>query len=173
MNDDFATLYSFDRWANSTMLDACRKLSPEQYVAEPAPGWPPVRFTVYHIAAVTDTWVRGLVSYPDQSFPAEAAVPTPDAAAKMLDRAYRNLDNLLPSLTPERLVAPQKFLCGGQVVVAVPWAVMRHVVSHATYHRGQVASKLKRFGIQQPDTDFIDWVIEQKAQKESELQAAK
>jgi uncharacterized damage-inducible protein DinB len=126
MNDDFATLYSFDRWANSTMLDACRKLSPEQYVAEPAPGWP----------------------------------------QKMLDRAYRNLGNLLPSLTPERLVTPQKFLCGRQVVVAVPWAVMRHVVNHATYHRGQVASKLKRFGIQQPDTDFIDWVIEQNAQKD-------
>ena len=159
MNDDFVTLYSFDRWANSTMLEACRKLSSAQYAAEPVAGWPPVRFTIYHIAAVTDTWVRGLVSDPDQSFPAEAEVSTPDAAARMLDRAYRNLDKLLPSLTSERLMTPQNFLCGGQILVAPPWAVLRHVVNHATYHRGQVASKLKRFGIQQPDTDFIDWVI--------------
>ena len=159
MNDDFVTLYAFDRWANSTMLEACRKLSPAQYAAEPVAGWPPVRFTIYHIAAVTDKWVRGLVSDPDQSFPAEAEVPTPDAAAKMLDRAYRNLDKLLPSLTSERLVTPQNFLSGGQIVMAPPWAVLRHVVNHATYHRGQVASKLKRFGIQQPDTDFVDWVI--------------
>jgi uncharacterized damage-inducible protein DinB len=107
--------------------------------------------------------VRGLVDDPDQSFPAEAEVPTPDAAARMLDRAYRNLDRLLPSLTTERLVTPRNFLCGGQVVVAPPWAVLRHVVNHATYHRGQVASKLKRFGIQQLDTDFVDWVITESA----------
>jgi uncharacterized damage-inducible protein DinB len=37
----------------------------------------------------------------------------------------------------------------------------RHIVNHATYHRGQVASKLKRFGIEPPNTDFFWWVIEQ------------
>ena len=42
-----------------------------------------------------------------------------------------------------------------------PWAVLRHVVNHATYHRGQVASKLKRFGVEQPATDFVYWVFEQ------------
>ena len=47
MNDDFATLYSFDRWANNTMLDACRKLSPEQYAAEPIPGWPRRRLKLH------------------------------------------------------------------------------------------------------------------------------
>ena len=31
---------------------------------------------------------------------------------------------------------------------------------HSTYHRGQVAAKLKRFGIEQPATDFFFWVIE-------------
>jgi len=165
MNDNFATLYSFDRWANDTMLDACRKLSPEQYAAEPIPGWPPIRFTVYHIAAVTDAWVRGLVNDPDQSFPTESDVATPAAAAKMLDRAYRNLYSLLPLLTPERLVTPQTFKSGGQAVVVAPWVVLRHVVNHTSYHRGQVASKLKRFDVQQPETDFIDWAIEQKPQQ--------
>ena len=42
-----------------------------------------------------------------------------------------------------------------------PWAVLRHLVNHTTYHRGQVASKLKRFGIQQPETDLVYWCFEQ------------
>ncbi len=42
-----------------------------------------------------------------------------------------------------------------------PWAVLRHIVNHTTYHRGQVASKLKRLGIQQAETDFVFWVFEQ------------
>jgi len=34
MQDDFASLYAFNRWANVKMLDACRKLTPEQYAVE-------------------------------------------------------------------------------------------------------------------------------------------
>ena len=37
MNDDFVSLFTFNRWANARMLDACRKLTPEQYAAEPVP----------------------------------------------------------------------------------------------------------------------------------------
>jgi uncharacterized damage-inducible protein DinB len=39
--------------------------------------------------------------------------------------------------------------------------MLRHIVNHSTYHRGQVAAKLKRFGIDQPPTDFFFWAIEQ------------
>ena len=38
MNDDFAALFTYNRWANAKMVEACRKLTPEQYVAEPVPG---------------------------------------------------------------------------------------------------------------------------------------
>src|SRR5439155_25565164 len=54
MQDDFVALFAYDRWANRKVLDACRKLTAEQYVAEPVPGWSSVRSTVYHIALVTD-----------------------------------------------------------------------------------------------------------------------
>ena len=139
MKDDFASLFAFNRWANAKMLDACRKLTPEQYAAEPVPGWSSVRFTVYHIAVVTDGWLRALVDDPNQNFPTEEEVPTPDDAGRILDRGYRTLDSLL----------------------LPPWVVLRHVVNHTTYHRGQVASKLKRFGVQQPETDLVFWALEQ------------
>jgi uncharacterized damage-inducible protein DinB len=161
MHDDFTALFAFNRWANDKMLDACRKLTPEQYAAEPVPGWAPVRATVYHIAVVTDGWLRGLADDPDQSFPAEADVTTPDEAARILERAYGTLETLLPTLTPERLATPQTMSRRGRTITLPPWVVLRHVVNHTTYHRGQVASKLKRFGIQQPDTDLVYWVREQ------------
>jgi uncharacterized damage-inducible protein DinB len=161
MQDDFASLFAFNRWANGKMLDACRKLTAEQYAAEPVPGWSPVRATVYHIAVVTDGWLRGLAGDPDQSFPSEAEVPTPDDAARILERAYRTLDAVLPTLTPELLATPRTLSRRGRTAVLPPWAVLRHVVNHTTYHRGQVASKLKRFGIQQPETDLVFWAFEQ------------
>jgi uncharacterized damage-inducible protein DinB len=161
MTDDFASLYAFNRWANAKMLDACRKLMPEQYAAEPVPGWAPVRFTVWHIAVVTEGWLKTLADDQDQTFPAEVEVATPDAAAQVLDRGYRILDRLLPTLTSEVLATPRTLQRRGRKAVLPPWVVLRHVVNHTTYHRGQVAAKLKRFGVQQAETDFVYWAVEQ------------
>jgi uncharacterized damage-inducible protein DinB len=160
MHDDFTSLFGFNRWANAKMLDACRKLSPEQYAAEPVPGWKSVRFTVWHIVIVTDGWLRALANDPDQSFPSETEVPTPDAAVQVLERAYRTLDALLPTLTPELLATPRTLSRRGRTITLPPWLVLRHVVNHTTYHRGQVASKLKRFGIEQAETDLVYWAYE-------------
>jgi uncharacterized damage-inducible protein DinB len=165
MNDDFVSLFAFNCWANGKMLDACRQLTPEQYAAEPVPGWSSVRATVYHIAVVTEAWLRGLAGDPDDRFPTEAELPTVDDAQRLLARAYQRLDALLPALTPERLAAPQTFTRRGRTATLPPWVVLRHVINHTTYHRGQVASKLKRFGIQQPETDLIYWAFEQAPQQ--------
>jgi uncharacterized damage-inducible protein DinB len=161
MQDDLVSLFAFNRWANGKMLDACRKLAPEQYAAEPVPGWTSVRATVHHIAIVTDGWLRALAGEVDQSFPAEADLPTVEDAERLLERAYQTFDALLPTLSPEARAAPRTLSRRGRTVVLPPWAVLRHVVNHTTYHRGQVASKLKRFGIQQAETDLVYWVFEQ------------
>lgn len=161
MHDDFASLFAFNRWANAKMLDACRKLTPEQYAAEPVPGLSSIRFTVYHIAVVTDAWLRRLADDPNQNFATETEVATVDDAARILDRAYKTLDSLLPTLTPERLTATREYRGRTRIFVAPPWLVLRHIVNHTTYHRGQVASKLKRFGIQQAETDMVYWAMEQ------------
>lgn len=161
MKDDLVSLFAFNRWANARMLEACRKLTPEQYVAEPVPGWPSVRATVWHIAVVTEGWLRGLANDSDQSFPTEAELATVDDAQRLLERAYRRFEELLPTLTPERLATPVTLSRRGRTAILPPWGVLRHLVNHTTYHRGQVASKLKRFGIQQAETDLVYWLMEQ------------
>lgn len=39
MQDDVVALFAYDRWANTKILDACRELTAEQFVAEPVLGW--------------------------------------------------------------------------------------------------------------------------------------
>jgi uncharacterized damage-inducible protein DinB len=163
MNDDFVSLYAYNRWADRRVLDACRKLTPEQYAAEPAPGWSSVRATVVHIAVVTDGWLRGLSGEVVEGVPTEADLPTVDDAERVLDRAYNTFGTLLPTLTSDRLATPQTIQGRGRTADLVPWVVLRHVVNHATYHRGQIASKLKRFGVEQAATDFVFWAMEQAA----------
>ncbi len=165
MNDDFVSLYAFNRWANDRVLSACHKLTLEQYGAEPFPGWSSVRSTVVHIALVTEGWLRGLARAPDQPIPTEDELPTVADSEKVLARAYKLFDEVFPTLTPERLTTPMTFRRRTFTAELPPWSVLRHIVNHSTYHRGQVASKLKRFGIEQPMTDFVKWVIEMTPQQ--------
>jgi uncharacterized damage-inducible protein DinB len=161
MQDDIVTLFAYERWANRIVLDACRKLTAEQYVAEPAPGWASVRSTIFHIALATEFNLRTLTGDSDDRIPAEAELVTVDDVAQLLERAYHRFEELRPTLTPERLNTLITLRAIGRSFTLPRWAILRHIVNHSSYHRGQVASKLKRFGIEQPITDFFWWVIEQ------------
>ena len=165
MQDEIVGLFAYDRWANRKVLDACRKLTAEQYVAEPVPGWSSVRSTISHIALATEFNLRTLASDPDDRIPTEAELATVDDVAQLLERAYRRFEELRPTLTPDWLNTLLALRPPGFTATLPRWAMLRHIVNHSTYHRGQVASKLKRFGIEQPVTDFFFWVIEQVPQE--------
>ncbi len=164
MNDDFASLFAYNRWADRRILDACRTLSPEQYAAEPTPGWSSVRSSLVHIAVVIEGWLCGLAGEPPGAVATEADLPAVDDVARLLDRADAIFQRLLPTLTPERLATPQTLRRGTRSATLPPWAVLRHLVNHSTYHRGQVAAKLKRLGVEPPATDLVFWAIEQTPQ---------
>ena len=161
MNDDFASLYAYNRWADRRMLDACRKLTPEQYAAEPVPGWTSVRSSIYHIAIVTEGWLRGVAGESVQSVPTEAELATVDDAERLLDRAYQIFEDAGTLADAGGPVHAPDLQRPGRTAVLPPWAVLRHIVNHSTYHRGQVAAKLKRLGVEPPMTDMILWVMEQ------------
>ena len=165
MQDDIVALFAYERWANHIVLEACCKLTAEQYAAEPVPGWSSVRSTINHIALATELNLRTLASDPDDVVPTEAALATVDDAAQLLERAYRRFEELRPTLTPERLNTMLTLRAVGRTFTLPRWAILRHIVNHSTYHRGQVASKLKRFGIEQSITDFFWWMIEQVPQE--------
>jgi len=165
MQKDVVALFAYDRRANRKVLDACRKLTGEQYFAEPVPGWSSVRSTISHIALATEFNLRTLEGDRDERMPTEAELVTVDDVAQLLKRAYRRFEELRPALTPERLNSVLTLRAIGRTFTLPRWAILRHIVNHSTYHRGQVASKLKRFGIEQPNTDFFWWVIEQVPQE--------
>jgi uncharacterized damage-inducible protein DinB len=165
MQDDIVALFEYDRWANRKVLDSCRKLTAEQYVAEPVPGWSSVRSTIFHIALATEFNLRTLTDDSDDRIPAEADLATVDDVAQLLERAYWRFEELRATLTPERLNAVLTLRAIGRTFTLPRWAILRHIVNHSSYHRGQVASKLKRFGIEQQITDFFWWVIEQVPQE--------
>jgi uncharacterized damage-inducible protein DinB len=114
---------------------------------------------------VTDGWIRAVAGETVEDTPTEPDLPDVDSAAELLARTDTFIANWLPTLTPEQQSTPRTISGRGRTATLPPWVVFRHVVNHATYHRGQVASKLKRFGIEQPATDFVFFAFEKMAGK--------
>jgi uncharacterized damage-inducible protein DinB len=106
MNDNFVSLFAYNRWADRRVLDACRKLTAEQYITEPVPGWSSVRSSIVHIAVVTEGWLSGFEGESDRDILTEANLPTVDDAEHLLDRANQVFEKLVPKLTPEWLATP-------------------------------------------------------------------
>jgi uncharacterized damage-inducible protein DinB len=165
IRDDLPSLFAFNRWADDRVIEAVRKLSPEQYAAEPAPGWASVRATLVHLFDATTIWSRRLDGQPVTSRLAEADLPTLADAERLMREGHDAFDRLIASVTPEQLASVWTYRnLQGETGRTPLWAVYRHVVNHATYHRGQVASKLKRFGVEPPSTDFVYWAVTQTPQ---------
>jgi len=165
ITDDLATLFAYNRWADARLLDACRQVPADRYGQEITPGWASLRSTIAHLAGATDLWVRRFLDQPATGFVSESELSTPDDAARLLAQAQDGLDRLARERSPEQMAAPFTYRnIKGQTFTVPFWAALRHVVNHATYHRGQAASKLKRLGVEPPVTDFIYWVVEQTPQ---------
>ncbi len=161
MRDDLAALFDYNRWADDRVVAACRGLSQEAYTRELPGGMTSVRATLVHIASATLAWSRRIGGQQVTSPTTEAELPTVDDAARVLVEVHDAFDRLVPTLTPERLAGIFAYRNFKNEEKRLPfWAVLRHAVNHASYHRGQVAVKLKRLGVDAPPTDLVLWAIE-------------
>lgn len=163
-HDDLPALFGYNRWADDRVVEVCRRLSPEQFTKEPVPGWTSIRASLVHVAGATLIWQRRIAGETVTARPSDEDFPTLDDAARLFRQGHDAFDQLLPTLTADRLGALWSYRnLEGRELTAPLWAVLRHVVNHATYHRGQVAAKLKRLGVDPVPTDMVVWAMEQAA----------
>ena len=163
MTDDLRSFFDFHRWADGLVIASCRSLAPGLY-EEPEPfevGWPSIRSVVVHLAWGNDAWIRRFLRQPPIPMFKEADLPTlAEAEAALTSCHDRFVGEVLPAFTPTELAAPFTYRNYQDRQMTAPlWALLRHVVNHGTYHRGQIASKLKRRGVDPPTTDFVYWAI--------------
>jgi uncharacterized damage-inducible protein DinB len=148
-------LFAYHRWANARTLDAAGRLAAEDFTRDLKSSFPSVRDTLAHLLSADWIWLeRWLGASPTQG-------PEWDVETYAELRArWRELEERQRAFVDGLREADLDRVVSYRALSGAPYAnplgeLLRHVVNHGTYHRGQVATLLRQLGVKPPQTDLI------------------
>jgi len=148
--------WHYNRWANERTLDAAAALSAADFDRDMGSSFPSVRSTLVHILSAEWIWLRRWKGESPSDTP--AGWDTLDLQA--IRTAWETVDTeraeWLAGLTHDdldRVIAYRN--TRGEPHTRTIWQMMRHVINHSSYHRGQVTTLLRQLGARAVSTDLV------------------
>jgi uncharacterized damage-inducible protein DinB len=156
MVEELRELYDFNRWANRLLLASAKELTPEQFGRDLGSSFPSVQATLAHILGAESVWLDRWRGLSPSGIPAEFRSPDIESLQARWGVNDAEQVRFLDGLSDAKLRTPIRFRSFAGVDYETPlWVLMRHVVNHGTYHRGQVATLLRQLGATPPSTDLV------------------
>ncbi len=151
-------LFGYGSWANALVLAAAEALPPEQFDAAIASSFPSLGATLAHMIGAEWIWLRRWLGESPPA-PAWAAKPNLAELKAQLAAIESERSAYLAGLSGADFdrVVPYRNLAGKPYSNLLS-DLIRHVVNHSTYHRGQIATQLRQLGHTPPSTDLIAYV---------------
>jgi len=159
--DEARQLFGYDAWANARMFDAAEGLTQEEVEKPIVSSFPSVGATLAHIVYGEWLWFQRWLGASPTSSPAWAGTTILAELEARLAAVEAGRAAFLAGLTDADLAAEVSYRGGDGKAFAHPLGdLMRHVVNHSTYHRGQVVTMLRQLGHTPPSTDFTRYLRE-------------
>jgi uncharacterized damage-inducible protein DinB len=154
--DEVRQLYAFNRWATLRMLDAVAALSDEQFRRDMGNSFPSIRDTLVHIMSGEWVWLSRWQGTSPTAMPAGWGQLGLDDLVSEWARLDDALQAFVAQLAEPDLDRSVSFRnLAGDPLVSTLSQMLRHVVNHSSYHRGQVTTMLRQLGASAPSTDLI------------------
>lgn len=156
MKDDLLDLVQYNDWANARMADTIGEL-PETAQSTPiTSSFGSIRETLAHIASAEWIWLRRWQGESPAAAPPWVAGDSTDQLLGRLEMIRTDRLAFLAPLADADLSRPLEYRnLAGNTYRNTLADLVRHVVNHSTYHRGQLATQLRQAGYVPPATDFI------------------
>lgn len=149
-------LYHYNRWANARVLDAASSLSGDQLVQDLGSSFPSVKDTLVHILAAEWVWLSRWKGVSPRGLPEGWPKSTLEELCARWAAVEEEQREFLAGLDEARLDTVVAYsTIDGQAFASPLWQMLRHVVNHSSYHRGQVITMLRQLGAEGCATDLI------------------
>jgi uncharacterized damage-inducible protein DinB len=154
--DEVRELFAYGVWANALVFDAAAALSEEQLHHSVASSFPSVGGTLAHIVGAEWVWLRRWLGESPSNFPDWVSKPVQSDLRARLSAVEHERETFLGGLVDADLGRTISYrTLGGQTFSDPLGKLMKHVVNHSTYHRGQLVTQLRQLGHKPPSTDLI------------------
>jgi uncharacterized damage-inducible protein DinB len=163
-NAEMRSLFDFNEWANARTFEAVGALTPEQLTHENGSSFPSILLTAAHIVGAEWIWLERWLDRATGDFPAWVLQPDLADLQARLRVVEAERAQYLAALPEGGATSTVAFKLRNGTNDRQPVAVMvRHVVNHSTYHRGQIAAFIRQFGVTPPSTDYITFARARRA----------
>jgi uncharacterized damage-inducible protein DinB len=163
--DVIRTLYRYNAWANTRVLEAAAGLDREHLLA-PGEGCDSVRDTLVHTLGAQWLYLERWQGRSPRALPVAAQFPDLAAIRARWAEIERATAEFVAGLTEARLAEVIAYTNFQGERWAYPlWQQMTHQVNHATQHRSEAAVLLTRYGHSPGGLDLLLFVDEESARR--------
>jgi uncharacterized damage-inducible protein DinB len=154
-------LFEYNTWANTEVLDTVEPLEPGQFTRALGGSFPSIQATLTHVLWAEWLWLgRWRGGSPTQIFTPEE-FPSVPALRSRWREVQAEQRAFLSSLDADRLKAVVRYTnLKGETWQYPLWRQLYHLLSHSTYHRGQVTTLLRLLDVPACTTDFLNFCDE-------------
>ena len=151
--NDLLALLEYTAWATARLLAALVPLTPEALDRDLHSSHGGINGTLGHLYGADLIWTARLSNQPALAFADLPELP----ALGLLEAQWGALQAgrrvLVAGLDPEQSIVYANLR--GEAQHSTVGEIVRHVVNHGAYHRGQIVTMLRQLGGAAPNTDLI------------------
>jgi uncharacterized damage-inducible protein DinB len=148
-------LLAHDKWASQNMLDACSRITDEQFHQKFEIGSGSLHDTIVHMLSAMRGWTDLLAGR--EFRPRLDATPRPIAEIQtLLDETYADFISAAKAHPLDGLVTRER---DGNSYTFTRGAVITHVTTHGMHHRAQCLKMLRHVGATQPPSSVLQWIM--------------
>jgi uncharacterized damage-inducible protein DinB len=144
--------WKYHQWAIEKTFESCQDLSSQEFTRDLGGSFASVRDTLVHTLMADSAWWHRTQGLP-YTRPNPADFPDLESIRSAWQPFYAHWTQVLQNIPPETQMPYTAF--DGTKYVNTLEEIMRHVVNHGSYHRGQIAMMLRLLGKQPQATDWI------------------
>ena len=155
-------LLDYDRWATEAQMTVVAGLSTEQYEKDLGASHGGIRGTLVHIYGAQRIWLSRWKGKSPTGLISVSEVPTLDELRRLWPELRAQIQQFVTPLSEDALNARLPYMDIRGMPQHQPLShQISHVMNHSTYHRGQITTMLRQFGVRPPvSIDLISYYRE-------------
>jgi uncharacterized damage-inducible protein DinB len=150
-------MWKYNIWANEIFIKSSESISSDDFLKDLGDGCGSLKDKLAHIFAADEIWLQRIESTPNPSFTKpDQVLNLEDLKSRWIPIQEKYISILHDPNTDYKKNINYKNFKGKEFETSL-YEVLLHVANHATYHRGQAASLLRRLTGKPPITDLMEY----------------